>query len=59
MAIQLNPFLGQPLDGFLAIGTYLLLAIVLWRMMRAHERLAAAIEKFERVTRPGESGPRP
>jgi len=45
--------------AFLSLVSAALFLLMFWRMMRAHERLAAAIEKFERVTRPGDSGGRP
>ncbi len=50
--------LGTPLGWMVGIATLFLNLVIFWRIMRAHERLAAAIEKFERVTRPGEGGGR-
>ncbi|MCI0586619.1 MAG: hypothetical protein L0323_07245 [Planctomycetes bacterium] len=58
MGISFQPF-GSPFGWILTIGFALFWVLALWRIMRAHERLASAMEKFERATRPGDSGGRP
>jgi len=41
------------LAWIIGIGLTIFWMAIAWRAMRAHERIADAMEKFESVTRPG------